>query len=619
MRRSILAALLVLGMAGAAFATEPPPTVVWSTIEPGTAQDDKSPALAIDANGDIFQIVTSQSGQAWGPGLVPSLGMDDTWLVKYDSGGNKLFESQLGTAGNEVANELLVDGNGDVVITGYSSVYDLDGNVIGGGSATAGWVMMVDGSTGAKTGHHMIDPAYSNPSPDWNLFDYASESRLVGNTLYVAGTAASDFGDTTNHQGSGDAMITMIDLNTGVQTHKLLGSTDPAASMERGYALDVDAAGDLYMVGSMWGWTDLPNAIAGTGADSAGFNTFVAKMDSAGDVIWTHEFGGAAAMQNAADSTNDILVDADGNSYVSGYRENGAAIPGSTNTTGQASLYRTLYLRKINADGTHAWTQEFGSIQNDYTTGGLEFDIDGNVLMAGYFWNAIFGAPNGAEMDAGLAKFDAATGTFLWGLSLDDTMGGDMVGDTRFDDLKVDANGDFILTGRNSTSTWTTGDAWLLKLDSATVGVGLTGDFDGDGDVDADDIDDLCANMGGDAGTYDMDSDGDVDEDDMTFHVENHLEYDSDGDGTADGSGTFRGDFNTDGTVNGTDLSIMSGGFGTSTGFAGGNANCDVTVNGTDLSILSSVFGNVASAAVPEPLTIGLLGLGGMALLRRRR
>jgi hypothetical protein len=146
------------------------------------------------------------------------------------------------------------------------------------------------------------------------------------------------------------------------------------------------------------------------------------------------------------------------------------------------------------------------------------------------------------------------------------------------------------------------------------------GDFDEDGDIDADDVDDLCANIGiGDLGTYDMDNDGDVDEDDVIFHVENLLEYDTDDDGIVDGQGTFRGDFNTDGSVNGTDLSIMSGNFGGSAGFAGGNANCDASVNGTDLSILSSTFGNVVTAAVPEPLTMGLLSLGGIALLRRRK
>ena len=149
---------------------------------------------------------------------------------------------------------------------------------------------------------------------------------------------------------------------------------------------------------------------------------------------------------------------------------------------------------------------------------------------------------------------------------------------------------------------------------------GLEGDLDDDGDVDPDDVDILCANMGGDPGKYDLDEDGDVDEDDMIFLVENHLEWDSDGDGTPDGAGTFRGDFNVDGSVNGTDLSIMSGGFGTTTGFAGGNANCDTTVNGTDLSILSGVFGNVATAAIPEPLTMGLLSLGAcLPLLRKRR
>ncbi|KKN66812.1 hypothetical protein LCGC14_0467520, partial [marine sediment metagenome] len=53
--------------------------------------------------------------------------------------------------------------------------------------------------------------------------------------------------------------------------------------------------------------------------------------------------------------------------------------------------------------------------------------------------------------------------------------------------------------------------------------------------------------------------------------------------------------------------------------YADGNANCDAFVDGTDLAILKTNFGFIADPAVPEPVTIGLLALGGLAMLRRRK
>ena len=143
------------------------------------------------------------------------------------------------------------------------------------------------------------------------------------------------------------------------------------------------------------------------------------------------------------------------------------------------------------------------------------------------------------------------------------------------------------------------------------------GDFDGDGDADADDIDILCGQIGGGNLRYDVDGDGDCDGDDFLLLVENLIEW-SDATGGDAGVGTTCGDFNLDGSVDGTDLSLMNTHFGTAAGFAGGNANGDGTINGTDLSLLAGVFGNVATAAVPEPMTMGLLSLGGLGLLRRR-
>jgi len=151
----------------------------------------------------------------------------------------------------------------------------------------------------------------------------------------------------------------------------------------------------------------------------------------------------------------------------------------------------------------------------------------------------------------------------------------------------------------------------------------VPGDYDDDGDVDPDDVDELCANIGStDPGlldVMDLDDDGDIDVDDQVIHVTTLLEYDLDGDDVADGQGTFVADFNTDGTVDLADLTTMRTNSGqTGMGFADGDTNCDGAVDLADLTTLRGLSGSSVSG-VPEPVTLGLLSLGGVALLRRRK
>jgi len=109
---------------------------------------------------------------------------------------------------------------------------------------------------------------------------------------------------------------------------------------------------------------------------------------------------------------------------------------------------------------------------------------------------------------------------------------------------------------------------------------------------------------------------------------------------TADGSSfalnaaavaTLVGDVNGDGIVNQLDLNIINGHWqATGVGFANGDINGDGIVNQLDLNLVNGNWqahlaelessSSLSLAAVPEPVSMGLLAVGGsIAMLKRRR
>ncbi|WP_428386202.1 hypothetical protein [Mucisphaera sp.] len=151
-------------------------------------------------------------------------------------------------------------------------------------------------------------------------------------------------------------------------------------------------------------------------------------------------------------------------------------------------------------------------------------------------------------------------------------------------------------------------DTSLLISDgivSIGSGGGILGDFNGDGEIDAQDIDLLVAAILGASSDpqFDLDGENAVDANDFTVMIDTVI-------------GTLPGDANLDKTVNLIDLSALATSFDSTAGWADGNFNIDTQVNLIDLSLLATNFGQ--EAAVPEPGAVTLLALTGLALRRRQ-
>ncbi len=156
-----------------------------------------------------------------------------------------------------------------------------------------------------------------------------------------------------------------------------------------------------------------------------------------------------------------------------------------------------------------------------------------------------------------------------------------------------------------------------------TVG-GVSGDFNGDGNWDCDDINDLTAAIaaGSTNLSFDMNGDGVITLADITDAVGWLAVGGANNPGATGGNPFLRGDATLDGTVDGQDFIVWNNNkFTVLPQWCSGDWNADGTVDGQDFIIWNTnkfMSSDHGAAAVPEPASVILLGLVGVALLHRR-
>jgi Beta-propeller repeat len=156
----------------------------------------------------------------------------------------------------------------------------------------------------------------------------------------------------------------------------------------------VDESGAAVVVG----WTS--GALTQTGV-SGPKDAFVRKYTPTGAVSWTSQFG-----TPGSDMAMAVAVGPDGAVYVAGQL-------GGTTQPGATPFY--AFVRKYAADGTEAWTRQFGAEGPTATTTAASVAVDssGAAYVAGWVFGALPGQTAGGQDDAFVRKYDT-NGVEAW-------------------------------------------------------------------------------------------------------------------------------------------------------------------------------------------------------------
>ncbi len=246
---------------------------------------------------------------------------------------------------------------------------------------------------------------------------------------------------------------------------------------DNGYALRIDASGNIYTGGNFYGTADFDPGTGTYNLIAAGQqDIFVQKTDPSGNFLWARAIGGA---------NNDMLgaidIDSLGNVYTTGYfLDTLDADPGPGTHSLVSAGDNDIFVQKMDASGRFLWAYSIGGHGDDRVYD-LKIDGSGNIYTVGIFGDTVDFDPGPSSYnliangyyDAFVQKTDSA-GHFLWARAF----GGPGYIDAW--SLDIDEEGNIYITGSfDGTADFDPGpgsynltsagqyDAYVLKLDSA--------------------------------------------------------------------------------------------------------------------------------------------------------
>lgn len=346
-------------------------------------------ACAVDDANNVYLAGDTESSSGIASGGQQNVygGGTDGFLVKFNSGGGRLWATYYGGSDADFASACATDADGNVYLTG--STGSLTGIASGGHQNEHGGYFDAFLVKFHSDGERLWGTYFGGPGND-------SGSGCVldqNGNVFISGSTTSEYGMATSvHQamyggGSRDAFLAKFST-TG---NRIWASYYGGGDADFGTSCAIDPTGNAYLAGR----TRSSNNMASQGHQGSiagGQDGFLVKFSPSGARMWGTYYGG-----NGDDWVSDCAADGLGNIYISGRTSstNGIAFEGFQNSYGGGDF--DAFLVKFNPSGDRLWGSYFGGSHDD-AGWACATDVIGRVYLAGTTRSTSGIASNGHQL-----------------------------------------------------------------------------------------------------------------------------------------------------------------------------------------------------------------------------
>ncbi len=372
----------------------------WALSAGGSGWDEAN-SVAVDSAGNIYLAGSFQYTAHFGSLSVTATGAEDIFVAKADSSGNWLWVKKAGGYGSDSANSLIIDGAGNIYITGYFT----------GGAGFGRHYLVSSGEKDifiaklAPNGEWLWSRSAGGPAND-SAYSLALDS---GGNVYLTGKfyETANFGNIElSSHGSADLFLAKLSSQGDWLWAVRAGGEDYA----EGVSIALDGNDDLLLTGVFSGTAHF----GGLSLTAGGWqDIFIAKYSAGGSWLWAERAGG-----ELEDTPHSLTTCSDNHVYLTGEFRDSADFGDNELNSGSPYL-PNIFVAKLNSGGAWLWAEQ-GWSSASAVARSLAPDNSGNLLLTGYYWNDLqFGDINLNGSGGFTASLDPE-GNWLWAIPAGD-------------------------------------------------------------------------------------------------------------------------------------------------------------------------------------------------------